>query len=321
MDLFEYQAKELFAAYGVPVQAGRVASTAVSVSGLPLSSGEVALPDRVPSVEPATEVGQLSAAFNHMLDHVESSLTARHATEDRLRQFVADASHELRTPLAVIRSYAELARRTPEPLPEQAAHALRRVEGESMRMGRLVDDLLLLARLDTGRPLAREQVDLTRLAIEATNDARAVANGHRWILDVPEDPVIIDGDAHRLHQVLANILSNARTHTPPGTTVTVSLRGYDAAGADPAGVELVVTDTGPGIPLDLQPGLFERFVRGDSSRSHAAGSTGLGLAIVTAVVAAHHGTVTVDSRPGRTAFSLHLPANGARTIDADEPEG
>jgi two-component system, OmpR family, sensor kinase len=281
----------------------RVTATAAEVTGLPLASGEVDLPHRVPDADPRTEVGQLGAAFNRMLGHVESALARRHASEARLRSFAADASHELRTPLAAIRGYAELARRHPGTLPPDVEHALHRVESESARMSTLVDDLLLLARLDAGRPLESAPVDLTRLAIDAASDARVAGPGHRWQLELPDGPVVVRGDEQRLHQVLANLLSNARTHTPPGSTVTVAL------GSSPSGgtAELSVTDDGPGIPAGLQPDLFERFVRGDGSRSRAAGSTGLGLAIVAAVIGAHHGTVGVASRPGHTRFVITLP--------------
>jgi two-component system OmpR family sensor kinase len=282
----------------------RVAATATRVTELPLASGEVTMPERVPDADPRTEIGQVGAAFNRMLGHVESALTRRAASEARLRRFAADASHELRTPLAAIRGYAELARRHPGPVPADIAHALRRVESESARMGVLVDELLLLAQLDAGRPLAQEPVDLTRLAIDAAGDARAAAPRHRWRLELPGEPVLIRGDEHRLRQVLANLMSNAGSHTPPGTTVTVALA---EPGPDASSVVLSVTDDGPGIPADLQPGLFERFVRGDSSRSHATGSTGLGLAIVDAVTAAHGGSVGVTSQPGRTSFVITLP--------------
>jgi two-component system, OmpR family, sensor kinase len=294
----------------------QMTATAAEVTELPLASGAVELPHRVADADPRTEVGQLGAAFNRMLGHVESALARRHASEDRLRSFAADASHELRTPLAAIRGYAELARRYPGALPEEVAHALGRVESESARMSALVEDLLLLARLDAGRPLEREPVDLTRLAIDATSDARVAGvtgRDHRWQLELPDGVVQVIGDESRLHQVLANLLSNARTHTPAGTTVTVALRSArDLAGAAASGVhaELSVTDDGPGIPAELLPGLFERFVRGDTSRSRAAGSTGLGLAIVDAVIAAHGGTVSVTSQPGRTRFVITLPALG-----------
>jgi two-component system OmpR family sensor kinase len=281
----------------------RVAATATRVTELPLASGEVALPERVPDADPRTEVGQVGSAFNRMLGHVEAALARRAASESRLRRFAADASHELSTPLAAIRGYAELARRHPGPVPEDIAHALSRVESESSRMSVLVDELLLLAQLDAGRPLAKEPVDLTRLAIDATSDARAASNGHRWLLDLPDEPVQVLGDEHRLHQVLANLMSNAAKHTPPGTKVTVTV----APGEGPGTVRLSVTDDGPGIPENLQPALFERFVRGDSARSNAGASTGLGLAIVQAVTTAHGGTVTVASRPGQTTFAITLP--------------
>ncbi len=281
----------------------RVTATAAEVTGLPLASGEVDLPHRVPDADPRTEVGQLGGAFNRMLGHVESALARRHASEARLRSFAADASHELRTPLAAIRGYAELARRHAGTLPEEVAHALARVESESARMSALVEDLLLLARLDAGRPLETGPVDLTRLAIDATSDAHVAGPDHRWQLELPDGPVLVRGDEQRLHQVLANLLSNARTHTPAGTTVTVAV----GAAPGPGTAELSVTDDGPGIPSELQPDLFERFVRGDSSRSRAAGSTGLGLAIVAAVVAAHRGTAAVTSQPGRTRFVITLP--------------
>jgi two-component system, OmpR family, sensor kinase len=282
----------------------RVAATATRVTELPLASGEVKLPERVPYDDPRTEVGQVGAAFNRMLGHVESALKRRAASEARLRGFAADASHELRTPLAAIRGYAELAGRHPGPVPDDIAHALSRVESESARMSVLVDELLLLAQLDAGRPLASEPVDLTRLAIDAASDARAAAPGHKWQLELPGEPVMVRGDEYRLRQVLANLMSNAGSHTPPGTTVTVAL---NEPGPGVGSVVLSVTDNGPGIPSDLQPGLFERFVRGDSSRSHATGSTGLGLAIVDAVTTAHGGSVGVTSQPGRTSFTITLP--------------
>jgi two-component system, OmpR family, sensor kinase len=168
----------------------------------------------------------------------------------------------------------------------------------------LVDELLLLAQLDAGRPLASELVDLTRLAIDAASDGRAAAPGHKWQLELPDEPVMVRGDEYRLRQVLANLMTNAARHTPPGTTVTVAL---PEPGPGASSVTLSVTDDGPGIPSDLQPGLFERFVRGDTARSHATGSTGLGLAIVDAVTAAHGGSVGVTSRPGQTTFTITLP--------------
>jgi two-component system OmpR family sensor kinase len=280
----------------------RIAGTAMEVSRLPLGSGEIALPGPVRYRDPGTEVGQVGTAFNRMLEHVGSALAQRHASEDRLRRFIAEASHELRTPLAAIRSHAELAGRDPDG--SGVGHALSRVEAESARMGHLVDDLLLLARLDAGRPLAHDQVDLTRLAIDTTSDARAAGPDHHWVLDLPAEPVVLQGDEYRLHQVLGNLLSNARTHTPAGTNVTVRV-----AADEPGIVTLDVTDDGPGVPAGLREDVFERFVRGDGSRSRKAGSTGLGLAIVSAVVRAHEGTVALTSTPGRTQVRIRLPVS------------
>jgi two-component system OmpR family sensor kinase len=236
-----------------------------------------------------------------MLGHVEDALAQRQAVEERLREFAADASHELRTPVAAIRGHAELALRSPEPTPESVRHSLRRIEAESQRMGAIVEDLLLLARLDAGRPLASAEVDLTRVALDCVSDARAVGPDHKWQLELPEEPLLVRGDANRLRQVVTNLLANARVHTPPGTRVALSLQ------AVPEGVRLTVTDTGPGIPGHLTAHVFERFVRGDRARSRSTGSTGLGLAIVHAVTTAHGGTVSVESEPGRTAFEVRLP--------------
>ncbi|HEY4992306.1 MAG TPA: ATP-binding protein, partial [Nakamurella sp.] len=195
----------------------------------------------------------------------------------------------------------------PGPVPGDVTHALRRVQSESARMTVLVDDLLLLARLDAGRPLAHDPVDLSRLAIDAISDARAAGPDHRWSLDLPEDPVVVPGDEHRLHQVLANLLTNARTHTPAGSEVTVAVAVRRQAEANGAIAELTVSDTGPGIPAGLRPRIFERFTRGDSARSRAAGSTGLGLAIVAAVTNAHGGTVETTREDGHTVFRVLLP--------------
>ncbi|MFI8323640.1 ATP-binding protein [Streptomyces sp. NPDC085529] len=284
----------------------RVAATAAQVARLPLHSGEVALHQRVPEAEadPRTEVGQVGAALNRMLDHVHAALDARQQSETRVRRFVADASHELRTPLASIRGYAELTRRGREECGPDTRHALGRIESEATRMTGLVEDLLLLARLDAGRPLADETTDLVPLVVDALGDARAAGPDHHWRLELPGDggPTAVRGDPARLQQVLLNLLANARTHTPPGTTVTARVRGEAAA------VVVEIQDDGPGIPPELLPAVFERFARGDASRSRHAGSTGLGLAIVRAVVTAHGGGVTVASVPGRTVFSVTLPA-------------
>ncbi|MFE9094596.1 sensor histidine kinase [Streptomyces sp. NPDC007264] len=281
----------------------RVAATATRVSELPLASGEVALPQGTPENDPGSEVGRVDAAFNRMLGHVEDALTKRHASEERLRSFAADASHELRTPVASVRGHAELALLHPGPVPPQITRALERIAAESARMGEMVDDLLLLARLDAGRPLERLPVDLTRLVLDAVTDARAAGPGHRWLLELPQEPVTVTGDAHRLHQVLANLLANARLHTPVGTKVTVSLEAEGAAAV------LAVHDDGPGIPGEIQPGVFERFTRAEHRRrpEHRGGGAGLGLSIVAAVTEAHGGSVGVDSRPGATTFTVRLP--------------
>ncbi len=320
----------------------RIAATATRVSELPLHQGEVALHVRVPAAEAdaRTEVGQVGAALNRMLGHVGSALSVRQESEMRVRRFVADASHELRTPLASIRGYAELTRRGDERPGPVTRHALGRIESEAERMTGLVEDLLLLARLDSGRPLSYESTDLSPLVVDAVSDARAAGPGHRWRLELPDAPAWVHGDGERLHQVLVNLLANARTHTPEGTTVTARVvpavgvpvpqgqasagqaspgpaspvqapqgRGRHGRAPQPA-VRLQVEDDGPGIPADLLPRVFERFTRGDASRSRAAGSTGLGLAIVQAVVAAHGGTVGVESAPGRTVFTVALPSSG-----------
>ena len=279
----------------------RVAATAVQVTELPLESGPVILPARLPDTDPDTEVGQVGTAFNRMLSHVETALAQRHASQERLRSFAADAGHELRTPLAAIRGHAELARLHPRPQAPEVVHALSRIQAESVRMGAIVDDLLLLARLDAGRPLNRDEVDLTLLALDTTSDAQVAGPGHHWVLDLPETPVLVTGDRDRLHQVLANLLSNARTHTPPGTTVRLRVAQL------PTLVRVTVTDDGPGIPEHLQDQLFERFTRGGEGRSRSDGGSGLGLSIAHAVVTAHGGTLTVRSRRGSTEFRLDLP--------------
>jgi two-component system OmpR family sensor kinase len=290
----------------------RVADTATRVAQLPLSSGEVDLSERVDTADTdtRTEVGQVGAALNGLLDHVDNALNSRHRSEQRVRQFVADASHELRTPLASIRGYAELSRREPEPVPEAVTHAMGRIESEASRMTSLVEDLLLLARLDSGRPLETTTVDLSQLVVDAVSDAHAAAPDHRFTLDLPEEPVEVVGDPGRLHQVVANLLGNARTHTPPGTTVSTGLAREDGL------VRITVSDNGPGVPSSLQQHVFERFARGDTSRNRSGGSTGLGLSIVAAVVQAHGGRVELVTHPadpqqgrsGETTFAIVLPA-------------
>jgi two-component system OmpR family sensor kinase len=298
----------------------RVAATAQQVSQLPLDRGEVALAVRVPAADadPASEVGRVGQALNHMLNNVEDALAARQASETKVRQFVADASHELRNPLAAIRGYAELTRRSRDQMPEDAAYAMSRVESEAERMSRLVEDLLLLARLDSGPAIEVTPTDLTEIVINAVSDARAAGPDHSWQLDLPDEPVLALGDRHRLHQVVANLLANARTHTPPGTHVHAAIEVRDGQAV------VRVGDDGPGIPPEIQQRVFERFTRADTSRVRAAGaasgtSTGLGLAIVAAVVEAHQGRVTVSSRPGWTEFTVALPLAPAPALDPTAP--
>ena len=287
----------------------RVAATATNVTRLPLATGEVGSIERVPVelTDPATEGGQVGVAFNAMLGHVEEALGIRHESEQRVRQFLADASHELRTPLSTIMGYAELSRRTP-PDPATMGHAMVRIQSESGRMAALVDDLLLLARLDSGWPLERAEVDVSMLLAEAVNDARVVGGDHTWRLALPSEPLHVVGDQGRLHQVVANVLNNAIRHTPPGTTVSVSAgRTFDEPGR-PSGALLTISDNGPGIPRSLVGKEFERFTRGEGSRTRDTGGSGLGLSIVQAIVAAHQGNVGIRSVPGDTTITIWLPA-------------
>ena len=286
-----------------------VAATAERVSAQRLDQGEVSIAERVPAAQadPRTEVGRVGEALNALLDHVDESLAARQRNEERMRAFVADASHELRTPLASIRGYSELSlkalgRGHGAGTIETTEASLERIQAQSLRMTSLVEDLLLLARLDEGQELVYGTVDLTRLAIDAVGDARPTGPDHQWVLEVGEEPVLIAGDAGRLHQVAANLLANARTHTPAGTTVTVSVTrdGGDAV--------LRVHDDGPGIDPAITDELFERFSRADRSRARQTGGTGLGLSIARAIVDAHGGAITVRSEPGDTTFEVRIPA-------------
>jgi two-component system, OmpR family, sensor histidine kinase TrcS len=287
---------------------GRVASTAAEVATLPLDRDHHAITPRVPDrdTDPRTEVGLVGDTLNRLLDHVERALADVAASDRRMRRFITDASHELRTPLAAIHGYAELTRQDSSVLPDTTEYSLARVEAEARRMNSLVSDLLLLARLDEGQDLDTVEVDLADVVIDAVNDAAVSAPTHRWLTEVPDVAVWVQGDRARLHQLLANLLSNARVHTPAGTTVTTGIatgRGDDGA----AYVELTVTDDGPGIPRDLLPHLFERFFRADKSRSRAAGSFGLGLSIAASIVDAHNGSIAAESGNGRTTFKVRLP--------------
>ncbi|NYD78717.1 sensor histidine kinase [Arthrobacter cupressi] len=281
----------------------QLSEVATKVSRLPLDAGEVALAVRVPetAAHPGTEVGSVGHALNLMLDNVSNALEARQRSETKVRQFVADASHELRTPLTAIRGYTELLRMT-EDFSEDGRKSLSRVQSQSERMTALVEDLLLLARLDEGKPAEFGDVDLTQLVVETVSDEKVMAPGHIWQLELPDEPITVRGDASQLHQVLANLLSNARKHTAGGTTVTTGvMRSADGTAV------ITVTDDGGGIPPGFQDRIFSRFARADAARAGTEGSSGLGLSIVESIVQAHGGSVEVSSRPGRTEFAVRLP--------------
>lgn len=288
----------------------RMRHTALAVANQPLDRGDVELSQRIPAemAKPDREIGQLGMALNTMLDHVASALRAREHSEKALRQFVSDASHELRTPLASIRGYSEITLRRADDLPDDVLASLQRIESESIRMTSMVEDLLLLARLDEGAKFAREPVDLTLVAGDVVSDAIARAPDHRLEVTTPDHPVVVEGNRDQLFQVLTNLVQNARVHTPEGTSVTVSVEAND----DQAVVRVI--DDGPGIDESVLGSLFERFRRADSGRSRKTGSTGLGLAIVKTIVEAHGGSVEVISNPGHTEFVVSLPLNTADAV-------
>jgi two-component system OmpR family sensor kinase len=256
---------------------------------------------RLENFEPNTEVGRLSTSLNTMLSRIEESFAARTESEDKLRRFVADASHELRTPLTSIRGFAELHRQGAVPDGEKTRELISRIEKESMRMGYLVEDLLMLARMDQSRELAMTDVDLSNLVMEAVTSAEAAGKGHPITTDIAHD-VHTQGDADKIYQVVTNLLANARAHTPDGTPIHV------ATYSNEEGSFITVADKGPGLSLEDQERIFERFYRVDASRQRTGSDgSGLGLSIVDEVMKAHGGTVSVASEPGNGAtFTLHF---------------
>jgi two-component system OmpR family sensor kinase len=278
----------------------RMTRTAAEIAAGDLSS-------RVPEAARGTEASDLGVALNAMMTRIELAFAERTATEARLRRFVADASHELRTPVTTIRGYAELYRHGGLTDPDQLDQAMLRTEREALRMSSLVDDLLLLARLDEGRPLACAPIDLGVLGVDAAADARAVAPDRAVTADV-QAGVTIDGDEDRLRQVVGNLVGNALAHTPDGTTVAVCVRG------DAGRAVLEVHDDGPGMAPEVACRAFERFSRADESRSRHAGGSGLGLAIVHAIVVAHGGAVSLRTDLGAgTTVRVELPRVAAAT--------
>jgi two-component system, OmpR family, sensor histidine kinase TrcS len=285
----------------------RVAATAAEVAGTPLIGDDHRITARVQpeDTDPDTEVGIVGHTLNRLLDNVDSALAHRAESDRRMRQFLTDASHELRTPLSSIQGYSELTRQDSAALPPTTEYALARIESEARRMTSLVDELLLLSRLGEGQDLRTEEVDLGDLVLNAVNDASAAAPTHRWVKDLPDEPVWVRGDPDRLHQLISNLLTNGWVHTPPGVTVTTGIACHRSGNGEPY-AELTVADNGPNIDPDLLPHLFERFVRAKNSRSDGSGN-GLGLAIVDSIVKAHQGSVTAESANGQTTFRVRLP--------------
>jgi len=307
------QLRFLFLAVGflVLIVLGLIARRIIGISLKPLTSVEETaeafargdFSARLPEARSDTEVGRLTSALNQMLQRIEESFAVRVASEEKLRRFVADASHELRTPLTAIRGFAELHRQGAIQGEEKTAELVRRIEQESVRMSSLVEDLLLLARLDQSREMAMEPVDVTTVIKEAVASARAAGPNHEISVELPDDDVFVLGDSLRIHQVIANLLANARVHTPAGTKISVSVK------QDDLGTSISVSDNGPGLSEESQKKIFERFYRADPSRvRNGVEGTGLGLSIVDAVMNAHGGNVKVESELGKGAtFTLFFP--------------
>lgn len=292
----------------------QIAAVADHVAAAPLAEGEVAIPERAPATDRSSraEADRLAVSFNRMLENVETSLQVRQQAERSMRRFVAEASHELRNPLAAIRGYAEYTA-ADGGLPGGARRSLSRIEAEAVRLSGLVDQLLLLARVDAGRTVAAEPVDLTLAVLEIVQDCRMHWGGHDWVVDLPDEPVTVLGTEDTLRRILINLTGNAGSHTPEGTTVRVSISPADgdgnADGDGPAGEgrwTLRVADDGPGIAAEDLPTVFDRFTQASGGRESVrdAGSAGLGLAIVRALAGEAGLEVRADSRPGRTCFSV-----------------
>jgi two-component system OmpR family sensor kinase len=312
----------LLAAVGLPLVRASLAplreieSTAAAIAGGDLSR-------RIDVAAGNTEVGRLAGALDVMLASIEDAYLARAdgearalRSQDRMRRFIADASHELRTPLTSVRGFAEYGlQQGGNASPEELLRLMGLIAREAGRMGRLVDDLLLLARFDAGRALERRPVDLASIAAEAVQRARIVAAGRPITLEAAE-PVIVDADAERLRQVIDNLIGNAIRHTPPGTVVAVTVSNEPASG------RLTVADNGPGMTREQASRVFERFYRTDDARTRASGGAGLGLAIAAALTAAHGGELTVDTEPGHgAAFHLRLPLAATLQVIATESQG
>ena len=283
------------------IQIGLRPLVAVENTAEKIAEGD--LSTRLPDAKPGTEVGRLVAALNSMLTRIENSFTARTESENKLRRFVADASHELRTPITAIRGFAELHRQGAVADGAATKELLGRIEGESKRMGSLVEDLLLLARLDQSREMESKPVDLTKVVSDAVASAQAAGPEHKVTFNSPQGEFFILGDNDRIHQVVANLLANARAHTPAGSLIEVKLSQTSE------GISLSVSDNGPGLSKEHQERIFERFFRADPSRKRTDGEgSGLGLSIVDAVMRAHGGSVSVNSKLGEGAtFTLFFP--------------
>jgi len=282
-----------------------LATVARRVTELPLESGQSRIPVRAEELVEPTEVAQVGRAMNAMLGHVDLALQQRDESEQRLREFAADASHELRTPLAVAQSHAELLREymSSTELPDQVQRSLRRITDETGRMSSIVNDLLLLARLDKPGADRHETVDVTRLVLNAVDDARITAADHIWSVEVPADPVTVHGDQEQLRRLITNLVTNVRLHTPPGTRARCEVT------ASSEQVRIRMHDNGPGFPPEVVDHAHVRFARG-RRRQNSPDSTGLGLAIVHAVARAHHGSLEITSKPGDTTVTVTLTAAG-----------